>query len=949
MLKAAAPGERGAWPAPATLHEREREESALTAAVERLGAGQGGLSAIEGVAGIGKSSLLAEAAGTAEEAGVVVLRSRGSEMERGLPYGIARQLFEPLLRRADGPSRERLLSGPARLTRRLFEPDADPAPPGADFGALNGLYWLTAALAEEQPVLLCIDDAQWSDPASLRYVNYLARRLQGVPALLCVATRSPDPGPVATLLDDLLAEAEASCGVLRPPPLSEDASVAVAAEILGSPADGGFLRACHRASGGNPLLLRALCRGLRESGVEPRSERTADVERAGGAALAGLVRLRTAQLPPAATRLVRSAAVLGDRAAVAEAISLAELAPEPGLDAFEDLRRANFLRPGREIEFVHPLAREAVLAGMGAGEAARAHAAAAHLLADRGAASERVSEQILRAPPAGDTAWVALLREAAVAALAAGDGRTAVACLRRALDEPPAAGDRLQLQIALAQAETLVDSPAAICRMEDILDEIEEPRIRAGVAATLASHLPSWDPQRTIDIGRAALADLDGRDDEVARHLEALVLTGELLVDEPPISAGIEPKPATGDGPDARRLACLLGYRQARGNSPAAEVAPPVRAAFTGEWTRYATEAGAQYAFGMLVLIAADHEEALDLCEEWEATGRRLGRVATWSGAKMFRALALLARGELGEAAVEAADALEAMEAYGMGGGVVSFAAAAQADAEIAMGELDRARHTLERAGRAPGDPGAVNLHGLALSRARLRAAGGDAAGALEEMLDLGRRFERVGGRNPALLPWRSEAALLASALGDGERARALATEEVALGRAWGAPRALGRALGRAAAVAEAGEQSALLADALSVLAPSPARAELAEAQLLKGLIARQSSPLAAREPLAEALALASACDAAPLERRAREALVAAGARPRRSAIVGPEALTGRERQVAEQAAAGRSNREIAQELFLTKRTVETHLTRVYRKLGIGSRAQLADRLAPPA
>lgn len=947
MLEATAPAEASAGESATTLWERERERESLAQAIARARRGSGGLLAIEGPAGIGKSALLAAGTTMAAEAGVTVLRSRASELERGFAYGVVRQLFEPVLRAADEQRRGGLLAGAAEPSGAILDPGKTKAATAADFGVLNGLYWLTAGLAEEGPLMVCIDDAQWADPASMRYASYLARRLQGVPALLCVATRPVDPSRGGDLLDGLLADARVSGDVLRPAPLSPAAATQLAGELLddGAEPDLDFLLACHRASGGNPLLLRELCRGLRENGVKPATGQVGEVESIGGTAVACVVRPRLAQLPAEAGALASAAAVLGDRAGVAEAAALAGLEPDAGLKALDTLCKENVLVRGTKVEFVHPLVREAVIGGLGAHEAARAHAEAAQLLAAREAPTERVAEQILRATPAADRAWVETLRLAATAALGAGDGAAAVAYLRRALAEPPPREERLQTEVALAQAETLVDSPAAIARMEEILGRIEDRRTRATVAATLASHLPSWDPARTIEIGRAALRDLNGDHEGLSRHLEALVLTGELLVEEPDGRAGIEPRPASGDGAEARRLACLLGYREARANQPAAEVVPSVRAAFAGDWTRYAAEAGAQYAFGMLVLIAADHDDTLDLCEEWEAAGRRLGRVATWSGAKMFRAHALLARGELAEAAAEATDAVEAMEAYGMGGGVVSFAAAALADAQLAMGELGDGEQTIERARRAAGRPGAVNLHGLFLSRARLRSARGDSAGALAEMLDLGRRFRRVGGDNPALLPWRSEAALLASALDDTSRARELAEEEVALARRWGGPRSLGRALTRASAVAAPEERAPLLDEALAVLAAAPAKADLAAAELLAGVTARQQSPQTAREPLARALALASACGAGPLERRARAELVAVGARPRRSAVTGPEALTRRERQVAELAAAGRSNREVAQELYLTKRTVETHLTRVYRKLGIGSRAQLADGL----
>lgn len=910
---------------PPALLERSREQEALLAAIEGLRGG-GGVLAIEGPAGIGKSSLLGAAIGLARQRGLDVLGARGSELERGFPYGVVRQLLEPPLRDAG----ERLSLG---------ERD--------DFGTLNDLYWLLAGLAERRPLLVCLDDAQWADVASLRFAGYLARRLDGVAALVCVTLRPARSEPE---LAALLAEAGRSAGVLRPAPLSPAGAAKLAQDLLGGEPEERFLAACHEATGGNPMLLRELCRGLSESGVEPTAARVGEVRRIGGDALAASVRLRLSQLPAAGGGLARAAAVLGDGAELDDAAALAGLTQEDALDALDALAGQDVLRRGPGLEFAHPLLREAVIAGIGAGEAARAHAEAARLLAARGASAQRVAEQILRAPPTGEPGRVETLREVASGALAAGEGRAAVAYLRRALEEPPATVDRVAVLMALARAEALVDGPAAVEHATQALELIEEPRARAAAAATLASLLPAIDPDRSIEVGRAALRELGDSDPELQRRLEAIVLTGELLAE--PGRRGGEPigrealAAADGDeGPSERMLACTVGFREARANLPAAEVVPLVRRAFRGEWTRHAEAAGAQYVFGMLVLIAADDDDVLGLCDEWEVAGRRLGRLGAYSGAKMFRAHALVARGELEEAATEAADALEAMETYRPGGAAVAYAAAALADAQIGMGELEGAGATLGRAGDALGAPSTVNLHSLWLSRAQLRREAGDPAGALEELLDLGRRFERIGGRNPALLPWRSEAALLASELGDAERARGLAEEEVALAREWGAPRALGRAIAAAGTV---GGDPALLREAVAVLEASGARLELARAQLRLGMGISPHSPSEAREPLGRALELAAACGAAPLERCAREELLATGARPRRRAVSGPGALTRRERQVAEIALGGRSNREIAQELYLTTRTVETHLTRVYRKLGIGSRAQLEEVLASP-
>ena len=216
-------------------------------------------------------------------------------------------------------------------------------------------------------------------------------------------------------------------------------------------------------------------------------------------------------------------------------------------------------------------------------------------------------------------------------------------------------------------------------------------------------------------------------------------------------------------------------------------------------------------------------------------------------------------------------------------------------------------------------------------------------------MLDAGRRFEALGGRNPAFMAWRSHAALALLQLGERDEARRLAAEELELARTWGAPRALGAAL-RAAGLAEGGADGlALLEEAVEVLANSPAKLEHAKARTELGAALRRANRRSeAREQLRRAVELATICGAAPLAARAETELLATGARPRRIALSGVESLTPSERRVAEMAAEGPTNREIAQALFVTPKTVEVHLSSVYRKLGISSRSQLPAALAGP-
>ena len=328
------------------------------------------------------------------------------------------------------------------------------------------------------------------------------------------------------------------------------------------------------------------------------------------------------------------------------------------------------------------------------------------------------------------------------------------------------------------------------------------------------------------------------------------------------------------------------------------------------------------------------------------AQAHRSGSILALAEAKGSHLHAFVWRGELPEAEAEGREAVEACEACGS---QWSFPAAYLADALIEQGKLDDAAAVLSRAGSELG-PESGSVVFLRDSRARLRVLRGDIAGGLEELLEVGIIYEAIGGRNPGLISWRSGAALAHLRQGEREDARRLAEEEVALAQAWGAPRALSVAL-RARGLVEGGREGLVtLGEAVDVVADSPARLAHAQARTeLGAALHRANRRSEAREQLRRGLELATLCGAAPLAARAETELRATGARPRRIALQGIESLTPSERRVAELAAEGPTNREIAQALFVTPRTVELHLANAYRKLGIGSRSQLAAALSEPS
>jgi DNA-binding CsgD family transcriptional regulator len=235
----------------------------------------------------------------------------------------------------------------------------------------------------------------------------------------------------------------------------------------------------------------------------------------------------------------------------------------------------------------------------------------------------------------------------------------------------------------------------------------------------------------------------------------------------------------------------------------------------------------------------------------------------------------------------------------------------------------------------------------LVEARGRLRVGQGNLREGVADLLEAGRRWDHLRCLSAGVARWREDAALALAQIGEKDEARRLAAEQLELARATGLPRVLGTATRVAGAVAPRADRLPLLCTAVELLEQSPARLDLARALVeLGAAIRRDGRAVEARDPLRRGLELAHRAGAAPLAERARAELVGAGGRPRRPVFTGIEALTASEIRVARLAAEGRTNRETAERLFVTQRTVETHLAHVFQKLSIRGRDELPRELA---
>jgi DNA-binding CsgD family transcriptional regulator len=936
------------------LLEREAELTAVAALLDPGAPSvRGRLLTLEGPPGIGKTSLLQETRRQAQEAGMQVLGARGSELEASFSFGVVRQLFEPFVAQLPEADLAELLTGAAELATPLFEPMqlANEGPPEVSLAMLHGLYWLTANASARRPLLITVDDLHWCDPPSLRWLAYLLPRLEGLDVALIVTLRSSEPGEDPALVGQIVSDPLGT--VLRPAPLTAEAVARLARETLSADTDADFSLACFEATGGNPLLVHELLNAVGAEGLDPLADNVPALHDL--APLAGwrAVSMRLSRLPPEATRLAQAVAILGDDADPHQAAELAELDEQAASAATAALVRVDILQPSAPLAFVHQLMRGAVYEALTPHERDSGHARAAHLLLAGGVEPDRVAAHFLRVPPANDARVVAVLREAARNASCRGAADSAVTYLRRALAEPPSAEERGEVLLQLGYAEALVNGQSAIEHLTEARELIEDPVRRAKAAAMLGRQLFFFHVDKSMTVFTQALAELDGAEPELERVLEAGLIMNALF--EPTLyeeaRLRLEPvrsAPAATTVPEKMLLA-LLAYHDARTNVPASAAVGLARRALADQTLLPWEVSSGPFILASMVLALADRDEAFGTYDAAVADAHRRGSIIAFAAAKAHRAEMFVYRGDLAEAEVEGREALAACDTWGMAATFPARLSAFLADALMEQGRLEDAESVLARGGFGEAPRGTVHADYFLDRRARFRMLRGDLTGGLEEMLAAGSRFEAVGGRNPAFMPWRSQAALALLQLGDRDEAGRLSFEEVGLARTWGAPRALGAAL-RVAGLVEGGKEGlVLLEEAVAVLAESPAKLEHAKARTELGAALRRANRRsAAREHLRRAVELASLCGAAPLVSRAETELLATGARPRRVALSGLESLTPSERRVAEMAAAGPTNREIAQALFVTPKTVEVHLSSVYRKLGISSRGQLANALSAP-
>jgi DNA-binding CsgD family transcriptional regulator len=749
----------------------------------------------------------------------------------------------------------------------------------------------------------------------------------------------------------------AAGGVVFPGALSPEAVGTLLSGSFGKAPGDEFAGSCHAVTGGNPFLVRELIETLRAEGIGPGE---AGAERVAGLAprsVAQQVALRVTRLGTTAGELARAAAILGDGAALRNAAALAGMGLADAAASADKLAGIGVLEPGTPLRFVHSIVRTAVHDDIPQAERGLRHAAAARLLAAEGADPDAVCAHLLVCEPAGSPEVVDQLRVAAARAVGRGAPESATAYLRRALAETADVSLLAALLHELGLAEKVLADPAAVQHLSESLELASDPVQRAAVAPDLAELLVltgQWDTGGAFI--QAALEELADRDVQQGERARAAVVRLQTwlagfaafdprLVGEFDQRVGQLLATARKETPEERTLAAALAGILAWRGEEAETVLALLDHALDGD--RLLTRGDSPPLVVAQALIAAVWLDELTraevLANQLFASARWRGSVAEVAVAACVRAAVRVRRGELAAAESDVRTVMEIAGEHGVAFAVPS-ALYCGADALIERPEL---ADVAALAAELKLDPDLARTATGALLRevrGRLALDTGDFAAARADLQSAAAIFESLHLLSPSTC-WRSALALTLAADDPGEALR-LAGRDLELARQAGLPRPAGVAL-RTRGMLVGGQQGLDdLREAVEVLARCGARLEHARALVELGAALRRANQrTAAREPLRKGLDLAYRCGAGRLTQRAMDELRATGARPRRATLTGLEALTPSERRVAELAAAGMSNPEIAQAVFVTLNTVEGHLRHVYQKLSVSSRNQLPAAL----
>lgn len=900
------------------LLHRDRQLAAVDGALACLRRGFPAVMVIEGGRGSGKSTLLQALLDRGRDS-AVTLRARCHAAERDFPLGVVSQLFD-------------------RLTGSDRQAAAAPTDVhGSEQDLLRGYYRLTRTVAADRAVIIAIDDIQYADSLSARWCSYLARRLDDLPVAL-VLTIDSDPhaaeGAVAELRTELTVLAYSSqvqVGPLDP----EDVGDLMAA-AFGKPTDPALVARCHALAHGNPQIIKAIVARLAACGPVPVSDSPAAVATA-ARTLADVVLDWVRHADPVKADLVEQFAA-SPVDSLETAAMLLGWGEDLAVTTRATLRGYGLLAAQPPDQFAHPAMRAAILEHLSPQALTDLHVRAAMVLSRVGAPATTIAEHMMSTGALGEPWARPVLCQAARDAAASRDWLAASRYLSRALLEPSDPTQMLGIIAELGAVEYHRDIRACLRRLLTVELAGDQPTWCAALAAFAEPALTLESTGAAERFGQAAacLAAAPQADRAALLRLAAQsLLSGQ--------DAGVrQAVRRLRDGPDdaaCRQLLAVLALSLAgRGGSRARCIRLARCDPAPGADRLPSTNALAALALAW----AGEFSPAAETCTYALERARGQGSPANHALALLVQAEVAYRRGNLAAAVADLRQALALCRSVGATG----LAAAALASLVRVLLVRGENNAVLTKADELDPNPSShAFIAGVEQeTRGIIAASRGDHQQALRLYLDCGRLLISSGLQNPACSAWRSRAVVTLVVLGRIVEARALSETEVELARTWGAPGPLGRALVAAAATQDRPSRLELLNEAVRVLDGTECALDLARALIRLGRAhCELGDNRAARAALNRGLELAIACGAASLTATARQALHAAGGRTTENR--GRTVLTAGERRVAELVILGMGNQEVAARLSISKRTVDTHLGRIYRKLAINGRSRLREAL----
>jgi DNA-binding CsgD family transcriptional regulator len=902
-----------------------------------------GCLSIEGGWGMGKTTLLNEACLIADRWSCLVLRARGGDLEQYASFGALLRIIEVVasLRNANDEISERVEAVSALINNNGER----------NFGQLGAAFYaLLIAVRHLGPVLLAIDDADLVDDATLMTLQYVFHRVDDQQIWLLVTSPPRLPGVGPRVVDHLLVNRHVRHFILKP--LSAESVRAILAGHLDQVPEPEFVTAVFEATNGRPEFIVELAKACAQEHLAPNAKMAGDLSRLPVPRISQRVLVRLERLQVAATELLECCAIHGNTTDLSLACHLGKIDPVAAELAADVCSRAELLQGGRPLAFIAPVVRWSLLQDIPPARRSQLHTRCAEYLSEIGADESLVVEHLLVSEPSGNAELAGHLARAGRTLIERSNFRLASLCLRRSLNEGPVSMQEAPIWLDLARCETELGLRTSVSSFQRALalgapndTELFEvaiklmralrswPELRVEAVASLnklTTYHDDIDPalQLEFEMGLTLLANHPGQRSDGVSKIQKLLKRSDTTSEVSSVARAFldihrfesDPKMS------AKTIAEMLGSVIDRDRVDLGDLSSEM------VQTR-----------ACRILLGADEFDTVDrILEMGRQRALASGDLPGEDDMLRLVVLSKLWQGALGESEQalrrqrELGSTFNSRPVVGLVDLLIAQGRTQEAIYQLGSFDPERIDEPLDRA----------TAH---VERGRLFSMCNKSAEALDEFERAGETASRAGITNPVLVAWHPPAARVLASLGHWDEAHQLAEDHLVSARAFGARRSLGTALrAMGASSRDLDERTAWLTESVEVLEGSPARLEAAEAMVdLGSALVDQQDTENARDLLHKGATLASLCGAHRLVELAGSQLRAAGARPRRLGSTGVDSLTPAELRAVHMAAANVTNRAIADELFVNVKTIEGHLSRAYRKLGVTSRFELAEALGP--